>query len=166
MIYQTFQIPTKQIFDPGDMGKAVVFEGGHFNPPYFFDNRNFKMMQPWSDKFVHIKTFSGEVFQFMLTDDIITRTNHTSGMIMTSTLEDTYEFLPTLLSIEAMHTWATHQFKRKVKVKGSYSGYSCSGLWNIKQYERLIPHLKEQGIYFSDEVLENIYAELKRRENL
>ena len=141
-----------------DIGQADIYTGVQYQYPYFFEYSGKKMMKDMSDSTIDFKTWAGEYFQCTL-DKFHSHT----CLVITSTLEDCV-FLPAKsLSLERAKGKAKTATTRKTEIKNSFSGYSTYGQKMIKQYEVFEQHLKEQNIYFTDEVLTIIFKELLRR---
>lgn len=144
-----------------DVGEADVFLGDSFERPWFYDTRTWKMMRDCKPEYVHIKTWKGEVYQFMLY-----KFHNKPAMLITSTLRDTFIVIKCAgLSIEGTMAYARQAKMKKTPVNGSYTGYWTWGGYFEDQYARLKRNMDKQNIYFSDEALKIIYDELVRRQN-
>lgn len=144
-----------------DIGNGDLYAGKPFKIPYFFESSQRRMMREPCEDTLNFKTWKGEYFQFYLG-----RYHQNIALILTSTLYDCCFFNTSRLSIEKMRKWANEQSEKKHPIKNSYSGYFTFGKKLLEQYDVLEKHMKEQEIYFSDETLEKIYEELKRRAKL
>ena len=142
-----------------DIGRGDLYVGQQYSYPYFFENSNKKMMRDMGRGTIDFKTWKGEYFQFYLG-----KYHGNSTLILTSTLLDCCFFNANRLGIDKMRDWATQQSEKKHPIKNSFSGYFTFGKKLLEQYDTLEKHMEEQEIYFSDEVLEEIYRELVRRE--
>lgn len=144
-----------------DVGEADIFLGTDFERPWFFDTQKWKMMEAWSPKYVHIKTWRGEIYQFRLY-----RFHNSPAMLITSTLEDTFIVIKSAgLSIKGTMAKARKAKKYHHPAENSFSGYWTWGKYFEDQYARLKKNMKNQRIFFSDEALKAIYDELLRRKN-
>ena len=141
-----------------DIGHADLYVGKPFEIPYFFESSQRRMMQEPGDTNINFRTWDGEIYQFYLGDY-----HQNTALILTSTLRDCCFFNINRLGIEKMKKWATEQSEKKHPIKNSFSGYFTFGKKLLTQYATLERHMEEQEIYFSDEVLEKICKELKRR---
>ncbi|MBO5628165.1 MAG: hypothetical protein J5965_03710 [Aeriscardovia sp.] len=141
-----------------DVGHADLYIGPAFDIPYFFETSNRRMMQEPGDTNINFRTWDGEFFQFYM--DYF---HGKKTLILTSTLSDCCFFSINRLSIDKMKEWAKSQTERKHFVNNSFSGYFTFGRKMLEQYATLERHMEEQEIYFTDEALEQIYSELKRR---
>ncbi len=144
-----------------DVGHADLYTGKPFKIPYFFESSQRRMMKEPGEQTIDFKTWKGEFFQFYIGE----YHNHIT-LILTSTLYDCCFFSTNRLGIGKMKKWATEQSEKKHPIKNSFSGYFTFGKKLLAQYDNLEKHMEEQEIYFSDEVLEEIFAELKRRARL
>lgn len=143
-----------------DIGQADEYIGPPFSIPYFFEASGRLMMkEPDSPDVINFKTWKGEYFQFYLG-----KFHSATALVITSTLKDCCFIKANNLSIKGMHDWAEQHFSRKYPIKGSFSGYYTFGKRLMRQYDILEKHLKEQNLYFPDDILVEIYNELVRRE--
>lgn len=146
----------KMIFD---VGHADLYTGKPFQIPYFFENPRKRMMrEPVDDSTINFKTWKGEYFQFYLDEY-----HQNTALVLTSTMLDCAFFSTKRLSIDKMREWAKRRSEKKHPIKNSFSGYFTFGKMLLEQYDTLEEHMREQEVYFSDKVLEDIYKELKRR---
>ena len=141
-----------------DIGKASVYVGEQYEYEYFFESSSRKMMKPMGVGTIDFRTYQNEYFQFSLD------TFHNNKcLLLTSTLGDCAFFGAPRLSLDKSIEYAKHHSAQKHTIKNSYSGYFTFGKKLLKQYETLKKHLKEQHLYLTDDALEKIYKELKRR---
>ena len=140
------------------IGNGDLYRGQQYKYPYFFEGPNKKMMVDMSDKTIDFKTWKGEYFQFT-----IGKFHGNNVLTLTSTLRDYCVFRATLLSVDGMVEWVEKQANRKHYVNGSFSGYYSFGKNILERFDILKIHMEDQGIYFSDEMLEWVYRELIRR---
>ena len=141
-----------------DIGHGDLYTGVQYDRPWFFDTPNVKMMRDMGSDTIDFKTWNGEFFQFFL-DSYHGR----QALFLTSTMRDCCIFQCGRLSIEGMKEWCKSRHEKKVPIKGSFSGYFSFGKKLLDHFELLERHMEEQEIYFSDETLEQVFAELKRR---
>lgn len=141
-----------------DIGHADLYVGQPFKIPYFFENPKRRMMREMDDTTINFKTWKGEFFQFYLDEY-----HQNTALVCTSTLLDCAFFMASRLGIDKMRKWAQRQSEKKHPIKGSFSGYFTFGKLLLKQYDTLEQHMAEQEIYFTDEFLEKVFFELKRR---
>jgi len=141
-----------------EIGHADEYIGSQYGYPYFFEASNKLMMRDMGKDNINFRTWKGEYFQFFLGSF-----HNSKVLVLVSTLKDCCFFQRSRLSISRMHGWAKAQSEKKHPIKNSYSGYFTFGKKMLKQYDILEEHMKEQEIYFSDEILEEIYQELVRR---
>lgn len=141
-----------------DVGHADYYLGEPYKIPYFFETSKRRMMREPDYSTISFRTWKGEYFQFYIDEY-----HHNPALVCTSTLLDCAFFMQKRLSIEKMRKWAEEQSTKKHPIKGSYTGYFTFGKLLLEQYATLEKHMAEQEIYFTEEVLERIFNELKRR---
>ncbi len=142
-----------------DIGHADEYIGEQYSYPYFFETSNKLMMRDMGKDNINFKTWKGEYYQFFLD-----KFHSNKALVLVSTLGDCCFFKQSYLSIKGMQEWAKMQSEKKHPIKNSYSGYFTFGQKMLRQYDKLEEHLKEQEIYFPDDILEEIYQELIRRD--
>ena len=141
-----------------DIGHADEYTGSQYAYPYFFESSGKLMMRNMGKDNINFKTWKGEYYQFFLD-----KYHSNNALVLVSTLGDCCFFQLSRLSISRMHDWAKQQSEKKHPIKNSFSGYFTFGQKLLKQYDTLEEHMKEQEIYFPDDILEEIYQELLRR---
>lgn len=141
-----------------DIGHADEYIGEQYSYPYFFETSNKLMMRDMGKDNINFKTWRGEYYQFFLGSF-----HQHQALVLVSTLKDCCFFKANRLSISKMHDWAKQQSEKKHPIKNSYSGYFTFGQKLLRQYDKLEEHMKEQELYFPDDILEEIYQELVRR---
>lgn len=141
-----------------EIGHGDLYVGEQYVYPYFFESAHKRMMKDMGKDTIDFKTWGGEYFQFTLGEY-----HNRPALILTSTLKDFCVFKCTMLSIPKMKDWAETQSKKKSMIEGAFTGYSTFGRRVLRALNTLEQHLAEQEIYFSGEVLEQIYKELSRR---
>lgn len=142
-----------------DVGEGDLYMGRPYRIPYFFENSQWKMMKEPDDPLcISFRSWKGNFYQFF-----IDTFHNKPALVITSTLRDCY-FLPnTVLSMQGSADRYLRYCNKKTPVKDSFSGFYSWGKKLLKQRETLMSHLKDDNMYFSDDVLAEIYAELKRR---
>lgn len=141
-----------------DIGCGDLYIGPPYRIPYFFETRAHRMMKD-EGNFVSFRTWKGEYFQFYLD-----KYHGKNVLVLTSTLKDSVFIFPKNLSLEESFLRFEKAYNNKIPVKGSYTGYYCYGGEMVKLYGILNQHLKEQEIFFSKDVITEVYNELRRRE--
>lgn len=145
-----------------DIGDAVEYIG-EFDYPYFFYSERsvWHMMKPFSAEVINYRTLADEVYQFRLSSF-----HGKGGLLLTSTLKDTFLFMGKSLykvhNIDETMSIA-RKGQERYNSKTAYSGYVCWGGYFEQRYERLMKNMASQHIYLTDEALNSIYKELKRR---
>lgn len=143
-----------------DVGNGDFYRGAPYHIPYFFETSYRRMMREPDETTITFKTWKGEYFQFYLD-----KYHDKPILVLTSTLGDSFYIYPSSLSLEKSAERFMTAYSKKTPIKGSFSGYYTYGKHLLEQYEVLKEHMAEQSIYFSDDSLEKIYTELKRRTN-
>lgn len=141
-----------------EIGHGDLYVGEQYVYPYFYESAHKKMMKDMGKDTIDFKTWGGEYFQFTLGEY-----HNRPALFLTSTLGDTCVFKCRCLSIPKMKEWAEARSKKKIAIEGAITGYSTFGKSVLRALNTLEQHMAEQEIYFSDEVLEQIYQELSRR---
>lgn len=141
-----------------DVGNGDMYIGSAYKIPYFFETGYKRMMREPDDTTISFKTWKGEYFQFYLD-----KYHKSEVMVLTSTLGDSFYIYPGALGLEKSVERFRKAYSKRTPIKGSFSGYYTYGKHLIDQYEVLRQHMDEQRIFFTDESLEKIYEELKRR---
>ena len=142
-----------------DVGHGEVYiSDTPYDRPFFFESAVRRMMKEHSSKYVTLKSWGGEFFQFSLD------TYHgNTCLLITSTMGDCAFFPAQSLSLEKAKRKAVENMNSKYLVKGSFSGYSTFGKTALAQYHALEKHLEEQEMYLTDDTLKAIFKELRRR---
>lgn len=117
-------------------------------------------MRSWSPRYVHFVSVFGEVFQFRFE-----KFHGVECVLLTSTLHDSFWFIPPNYSIEDTVERAKKGMQRYGS-KTSWSGYVCWGGYMIDQYAVLTEHLKEQHMHIESEAIKKIHEELVLRRDL
>lgn len=140
------------------LGSAVYYKGD-FEHPWFFEGRT-KMMRDFHPAFIHFKTLNNEIYQFRLEDF-----HSKESMLLTSTLGDTFWFFLPHPSFEKTMSRAI-KGRDRYSSKTSSTGYVCWGKYFDELYSRLLGHMESEDIEFTDEKLDIIAHELKRRREI
>lgn len=142
-----------------DVGHADLYIGKAYKIPYFYETSQKRMMrEPGGNDTISYKSWSGNFYQFYL-DSF----HNLPALYITSTLEDCYPMSTRTIGLEKSVERYKQASEKQHFVKDSFTGYYTFGKKLIKQHDTLVEHLKEDEISFSDEFLENIFLELKRR---
>lgn len=133
--------------------------GRPYTIPYFFESTQRRMMkEPCGNDTISFKSWKGNFYQFYLGEF-----HQHPALILTSTLRDSYYLPAACLSLEMSVERFRKASENITPIKGSFSGYYRYGLKLVEQHDTLISHLEADGMYFSEEVLKEVYSELKRR---
>lgn len=142
-----------------DVGEGDLYVGRPYRIPYFFETPQLQMMKEPDDPLcISFRSWTGHFYQFY-----IGIFHSKPSLIITSTLKDYYVFPVMSLSFAQSQEKYRHYSNKKTPVKGSFSGFYSWGEKLLNQCDVLLSHLKNDNMYFSDDVLAEIYAELKRR---
>ena len=142
-----------------DIGEGDLYSGRPYSIPYFYETPQVRMMKEPDDPLcISFKSWKGNFYQFYLG-----KFHAKHCLIITSTLKDCYFIPANCLSLERSAEKYREISEKKHYVEASFSGYFSYGKKVVKQYESLMSHLKNDKMYFSEEVLKDIYSELKRR---
>ena len=144
-----------------DVGEGDLYTGNAYEIPYFFETVQHKMMRPPGGMdSLSFRSWKDNYYQFC-----IDTYHQRPALMITSTLKDCY-FMPTgCLSLEKSYAKYQRASEKKTPIKGSFSGFYSYGKRCMSQHDTLLKHLKDDNMYFTDEVLEKIYQILKRRVN-
>lgn len=142
---------------------AVAFRG-EFHHPWFFDTYQHRLMEEFSDEFVHIRLKkTGVILQFRF--DIMPTFRH-EGILITSTNEDT-------LCIFNHKTPSIENTVRRYEVGGrekpsktAYNGIVKYGGYIKKQYKHLMETLDAADVELRPENLKLIRESLERRREI
>lgn len=162
MSQQILGVDASEKWHAPDIGDAVEYFGDYDYPYFFYSEAStWHMMKPFSAEVINYKTFVGEVYQFRLG-----RFHDHNCLLLTSTLKDTFIFMAkSSLKVhnidEAMQIARAGQ--KKVDSRTAYSGYVRWGCSFEERYTRLMQNMASQHIYFTDEALNKIFEELRRR---
>lgn len=142
-----------------DVGEGDLYVGKPYKIPYFYETSQVKMMKEPDDPLcISFKSWKGHFYQFYLGEF-----HNKSALVLTSTLRDSYVFPTKSLSLEGSAEKFRYHSNKKTPIKGSFSGFYSWGKRLLKQYDTLMSHLEDDKMYFSDEVIQDIYKELVRR---